>query len=59
MTRVSETLVVQRVGDEVIVFVDDSTGQEFVIPLHVAPRVVEAMRYLIDPMGYMPEEGAT
>lgn len=49
MTRLSDRYVVQRVGDDQLVLVDDSSGQEFVLPLDLAPNLARAVTYLHDP----------
>lgn len=54
MTRLSETLVIQRVGDDLIVVVDDAVGTEITFPLDLVPNVIETLRYLHDPVGYIP-----
>jgi len=49
MARITDNLLVQRVGDDKIVMIDESAGQEFVFPLEVAPNVAAALTYLYDP----------
>lgn len=46
MTRISDDVVVQRV-DDLIVVVQDSTGQEIALPVDVARRMVAAVEYLL------------
>lgn len=50
MSRITDRLVVQRVGDE-IVFLDQLTGDEIVFSVEVIPHVFAAMGYLADPEG--------
>lgn len=50
MTRVSDRLLVQRV-DDLIVVIDESTGEEVAVPVDVAARVIAAITYLIDGAG--------
>lgn len=51
MARINERLVVQLVdrvpvGDSTIVFVDDSTGFEYQVPIADVPRLVQMLAYL-------------
>lgn len=45
MTRIGDSLLVQRVDDR-IVMLDDSTGDEVVFPVDYAEFVVRALMYL-------------
>jgi len=44
--RINDRLVIQRPGDEVIVLLDESSGQEVLVPIRDLPRVVRAFVYL-------------
>lgn len=69
MSRISDDVAVQRVAD-LIVIVQDSTGQEIALPVDVARRMVAAAEYLlggdgvtaarvVGRMGRPPEVGQT
>jgi len=45
MARIASTTVMQMVGDDGIVFVDDRTGAEVVVPMHAVPAMVEMAIY--------------
>lgn len=45
MARISDTLLVQRVDDRIVVM-DESTGAEVVFPVAVTQRVRDALGYL-------------
>lgn len=45
MTRISDRLLVQNVGDGSLVLVDESAGEEVVVPLDRVPALVEALSY--------------
>lgn len=46
MARINSNTVVQLVGDDRIVIVDDSTGHEKVVPIADVPRLIEMLTYL-------------
>lgn len=48
MARITENLVIQRVGD-LLVIVDDSTGAETVIPVDAGVRLTAMAAYLTNP----------
>jgi hypothetical protein len=50
MSRITDRVLVQRVGDE-IVFIDELTSDEVAFPVAAVGNVIAAMTYLADPEG--------
>jgi hypothetical protein len=48
MGRLSDRYVVQLISDDLIVFVDDSSGQEFVMPTEVLEGLIGLLTYFRD-----------
>jgi len=48
MARITNNLLVQR-ADDLIVLIDEFTGEEVAFPVTLAPNVVGAIQYLIAP----------
>jgi hypothetical protein len=48
MTRLSPTLLVQLIEDVGVVVIDDASGEEVVIPLHLCPAAAGEIRRLYD-----------
>ena len=45
MARIAPTTVMQMVGDDQIVFVDDRTGAEVAVPMTAVPTMIEMAIY--------------
>jgi hypothetical protein len=48
MSRITDRVLVQRV-DDLIVVLDESTGDEVTFPVEVAPQAIAALHYLTGP----------
>jgi hypothetical protein len=55
MTRINNNNVIQLVGDDRLVFVDDTHGTEIVIPLADADKIISTIRYFQDCVSH-PED---
>lgn len=50
MARITDTLLVQRVDDQIVVLVDETGAlTEVTFPIEVIPNVIASLGYLYDP----------
>ncbi|MSS84999.1 hypothetical protein FYJ24_09525 [Actinomycetaceae bacterium WB03_NA08] len=49
MARITDNLVIQRVGDDKLVIIDDETKNETVIPIAAGVRLTAMAAYLTNP----------
>ena len=50
MSRITDTVLVQRVGEQIVVL-DQDSGDEVAFPVEAVGNMIAAMTYLADPEG--------